>query len=73
VTAVLVERVTPDATSPDGSPPPGVRAHPKAVLAIILAGAAATITLCWQNNPAIRGLGDWLTIVHSAPDSLPSS
>jgi predicted ferric reductase len=31
------------------------------VLALILAGAVATIGLWWANTPAVHGLGDWLT------------
>src|SRR5581483_8976043 len=41
--------------------PAPARAHPNTVLAVILAGAAATIALWWHDTPAIRGLGDWLT------------
>jgi predicted ferric reductase len=41
--------------------PPQSTAHPNAVLAAILAGAAATIGLWWHGTPAIAGLGDWLT------------
>ncbi len=36
-------------------------AHPVAVLAVILAGAAAALGLWWQDTPSISGLGDWLT------------
>jgi predicted ferric reductase len=31
------------------------------VLAVIAAGAVATLALWWHDTPAIRGLGDWLT------------
>jgi predicted ferric reductase len=41
------------------APNPG--AHPRAVLAIIGAGAVATVALWWTNTTAIHGLGDWLT------------
>jgi predicted ferric reductase len=43
------------------SPPARPGAHPSAVLAVILAGAAATIGLWWHDTPSIGGLGDWLT------------
>ncbi len=36
-------------------------AHPNAVLAVVGAGAAATIALWWTNTPSVTGLGDWLT------------
>jgi predicted ferric reductase len=36
-------------------------AYPSAVLAVIAAGAAATVALWWHNTPSIHGLGDWLT------------
>src|ERR1700743_1241500 len=38
-----------------------VRARPRAVLAVITAGGAATIWLWWHSTPAISGFGDWLT------------
>jgi predicted ferric reductase len=38
-----------------------VRAHPRAVLAAIGAGAAATVWLWWHGTPAVSGLGGWLT------------
>ena len=37
------------------------RAHPRLILAVIYAGAAATIWLWWHGTPAIHGTGDWLT------------
>ena len=37
------------------------RARPGAVLALIAAGALATIGLWWHDTPSIHGLGDWLT------------
>ncbi len=46
---------------PTARPPTQVRAHPVAVLALIAAGAAATIALWWHDTPPIHGLGDWLT------------
>jgi predicted ferric reductase len=42
-------------------PPGPARAHPAVVLAVVYAGAAATIALWWQNTPRLVGLGDWLT------------
>src|SRR5919202_2389237 len=62
MTAVLRERRAPE-TRPAAAelPPAPVRAHPAAVLALILAGAVATIALWWRDTPAIHGLGDWLT------------
>jgi predicted ferric reductase len=42
------------------APAPG-GAHPSLVLAIIAAGAVATIGLWWTHTPSISGLGDWLT------------
>ena len=47
--------------APPVPPPAPRRAHPAAVLAVILGGAAATIGLWWHDTPAVRGLGDWLT------------
>jgi predicted ferric reductase len=38
-----------------------VRAHPRAVLAVIGAGAAATIWLWWHGTQAVSGFGGWLT------------
>jgi predicted ferric reductase len=38
-----------------------VRAHPRAVLAVIGAGAVATVWLWWNGTPAVSGFGDWLT------------
>src|SRR5215469_12562780 len=37
------------------------RAHPRMILAVIYAGAAATIWLWWHGTPYIHGTGDWLT------------
>jgi predicted ferric reductase len=37
------------------------RAHPRMILAVIYAGAAATIWLWWHGTPSIHGTGDWLT------------
>jgi predicted ferric reductase len=38
-----------------------MRARPGAVLAVILAGAVATIALWWHDTTSVNGLGDWLT------------
>jgi predicted ferric reductase len=45
---------------PSTAPAPA-RAHPRAVLAVIGAGAAATVWLWWHGTPAVGGFGDWLT------------
>jgi predicted ferric reductase len=37
------------------------RAHPRAVLTVIGAGAVATVWLWWNGTPAVSGFGDWLT------------
>ena len=37
------------------------RAHPRAILALIGAGAVATIWLWWHGTPGIHGTGDWIT------------
>jgi len=50
--------------SPAGVPvdaPPGPRAHPQLVLALIAAGALAVIVLWWHGTPSVNGFGDWLT------------
>ena len=41
--------------------PGPVRARPRAVLAVIGAGAVATAWLWWNGTPAVSGFGDWLT------------
>jgi predicted ferric reductase len=61
MTAVLQERPAPRLDPPEHAAPAPARAHPAAVLALIYAGAAASIALWWHNTPAIHGLGDWLT------------
>ena len=40
---------------------PPLRAHPRAVLALIGAGTVATTWLWWHGTPAVGGFGDWLT------------
>src|SRR5215210_1441449 len=47
------------APAPATAPAPG--AHPTGVLAVIAAGAAASVLLWWHNTPSVSGLGDWLT------------
>jgi len=61
MTAVSERRDAPSAGVPgrqNGSPP---RANPGAVLAVIAAGAAATLVLWWHGTPSLHGFGDWLT------------
>lgn len=61
MTAVSERRDAPSAGVPgsqDGSPP---RANPSAILALIAAGAAATLLLWWHGTPSLHGFGDWLT------------
>src|SRR3954468_11675390 len=41
--------------------PRRMRAHPRAVLAVIGGGAVAVLALWWHNTPSLHGLGDWLT------------
>ena len=48
------------ATAPRPHPAPA-RAHPQAVLGLIVAGAVACIALWWTNTPSLSGWGDWLT------------
>jgi predicted ferric reductase len=63
MSVVVQERVTPSpsaATGPQAAPAP-VRAHPQAILGLIVAGALACIALWWTNTPSLSGLGDWLT------------
>jgi predicted ferric reductase len=40
---------------------PAARAHPNVVLAVILAGAAVTVGMWWQDTTTLSGLGDTLT------------
>jgi predicted ferric reductase len=50
------------AGAPRAAAPPAARAHPRAVLAVIGAGALATAGLWWYRTPQVDpGLGDWLT------------
>src|SRR6195952_660144 len=43
------------------TPAPPVKAHPTALPARVLMGAAATIGLWWNGTDAMNGFGDWLT------------
>jgi predicted ferric reductase len=61
MTAVLQEASGPLAPAAGPRRPAPARAHPNAVLALLGAGALATVVLWWHNTPAIHGLGDWLT------------
>jgi predicted ferric reductase len=68
MTAALQERRGPVVAPPSSRRPPQaeprpdpLRAHPNAILAIIVAGAAATLGLWWHDTRVIHGLGDWLT------------
>jgi len=48
-----------EAAGPPPADPP--RTQPTAVLAVIAAGALASILLWWHQTESIHGLGDWLT------------
>src|SRR3954467_2234891 len=41
--------------------PPSADAHPGVILAVIAAGAFASLLLWWHDPPSVNGLGDWLT------------
>src|SRR4051794_3200814 len=51
-------------------PPPPSRAHPSAVLALITAGAAATVALWFHDTTSIHGWGEWLTNAGRVPGLL---
>jgi predicted ferric reductase len=59
MTAVADRQRTAAVTPP--AVPPAAGAHPAAVLAAIVAGAAATVGLWWFDTPYVSGFGDWLT------------
>ena len=61
MTAVAQERRTSTAPARTAPRPAPARAHPRTVLAVIAAGAAAVLGLWWHNTPSIHGWGDWLT------------
>src|SRR4051794_24958469 len=61
MTAVAQERRTSTAPARTAPRPAPARAHPRTVLAVIAAGAAAVLRLWWHNTPSIHGWGDWLT------------
>src|SRR3984957_12081175 len=46
---------------------PPLRAHPRAVLALIGAGTVATTWLWWHGTPAVGGFGDWPTNAGRVP------
>lgn len=61
-TASERETVNPAPVRAQGSAPdPATGSDPTAVLAVIIAGAVATIALWWHDTPTISGAGDWLT------------
>jgi predicted ferric reductase len=60
----LVDDAVLDATAntrPAPNAPAAPGARPDVVLALIFAGAFATIALWWHNTTSISGFGDWLT------------
>ena len=61
MTAVTARRGVPSAGFPRGRAGVPVRARPGALLAMIAAGAAATLYLWWHGTPSLHGFGDWLT------------
>ena len=60
-TALAPERG--DRTAGVARPAPAVppRAHPAAVLTVIIAGAVVVLGLWWHSTPGVHGLGGWLT------------
>jgi predicted ferric reductase len=61
MTTIASERDVPYAAVPSAPPRRATGARPRVVLAIIGAGALATIGLWWHGTPYIHGFGDWLT------------
>jgi predicted ferric reductase len=61
MTAVTQRHEPPSAGVPRGAAGSSARARPGAVLAVIAAGAAATLALWWHGTPSLHGFGDWLT------------
>jgi predicted ferric reductase len=61
MSAFAEERRGPLARAAAPARPELSRARPSAVLALIAAGALATIALWWHDTPSLGGLGDWLT------------
>jgi predicted ferric reductase len=62
--AGLPKRPAPPAGQQPSRLPPAprtVRADPGVALAVIAAGAIATVGLWWYNTPYISGVGDWIT------------
>jgi len=61
MTALSARPGAPSADVPRGRAGAPGRARPDAVLAVIAAGAAATLFLWWHGTPSLHGFGDWLT------------
>jgi predicted ferric reductase len=61
MTAVTQRRDPPSAGVPGGRAGSSWSARPGAVLAVIAAGAVATLALWWHGTPSLHGFGDWLT------------
>lgn len=61
MTAALRERPVPAVVVSDPARLAPLQAKPGAILALIGAGAVATLALWWRNTPTVHGLGDWLT------------
>src|SRR5438270_769437 len=61
MTALAEERRAQPSPTGSAERPTPTRAHPNAILAVIVAGAAAAVGLWWHNTPSIHGFGDWLT------------
>ncbi|HEX8093272.1 ferredoxin reductase family protein [Jatrophihabitans sp.] len=64
MTAILNDRRpagTASVPGPVRAAAPSTGTNPGMVLAVIAAGALATIALWWQDTSSVSGLGDWLT------------
>jgi predicted ferric reductase len=61
MTAVSERRDSPSAGVPGSQTSSPARANPGTVLAVIAAGAVATLLLWWHGTPSLHGFGDWLT------------
>jgi predicted ferric reductase len=64
MTAIMNDRSparTARVPAPAATAAPQAGANPDAILAVIVAGALATIALWWHDTTSIHGLGDWLT------------
>src|SRR3954463_16116867 len=60
MTSAVQQRPTAAAT-PAAMSVSATRANPRAVLAVITAGAVATVGLWWHDTAGVHGLGEWLT------------